>query len=51
MTVGEAKQLLNVNSDKALADILGITRQAVFQWRGTVPDLRRYQIEALARGN
>jgi len=34
-------------SVKALADALGITVQAVYQWGEEVPALRAYQIEAL----
>lgn len=50
MTINEAKSLLNVSSDRALAKKLGLSRQAVSQWGGTVPVLREYQIKALARG-
>ncbi len=33
-----------------LADALGITRTASYEWGDTVPELRQYQIEILTRG-
>lgn len=38
------------NSVKDLADALGITREAIYQWNGQVPRLREYEIkDILAR--
>lgn len=34
-------------SIKNLADILGLSFQAVFQWKENVPELRVYQLNAL----
>lgn len=33
-----------------LANALGIERQAVYMWKGKVPELRAYQIESLTEG-
>ena len=33
-----------------LADVLGITRPAIYEWGETVPELRQYQIEVLSGG-
>lgn len=33
-----------------LADALGITRPATYEWGDTVPELRQYQIEVLSGG-
>ena len=33
----------------ALADALGITRQAITNWGDDVPEVRRYHIEAVAK--
>lgn len=33
-----------------LADALGITRPAIYEWGETVPELRQYQIEVLSGG-
>ena len=35
------------NSIRELANALGITREAVYQWGETVPQLRAYQIREL----
>jgi hypothetical protein len=35
------------NSVRALAEALGITREAVYQWGDTVPRLRAYEIRDL----
>ena len=32
---------------RKLADALGITEQAIYQWGGQVPELRVYQIKAI----
>jgi hypothetical protein len=32
-----------------LAEALGITRHAIYLWRGTVPELRQYQIREILR--
>lgn len=34
----------------ALAEALGITRHAIYQWGETVPLLRQYQLERLTEG-
>jgi DNA-binding transcriptional regulator YdaS (Cro superfamily) len=34
-------------STKALAELLGITRPAIYQWKSQVPLLRLYQLKAL----
>jgi hypothetical protein len=36
-------------SVRQLADAIGISEQAVYKWGENVPELRRYQIEALAK--
>lgn len=33
-----------------LAKALGCERQAVYQWRGKIPKLRAYQVEAITKG-
>jgi hypothetical protein len=43
MTTDEAKELFG-GSLRALADALGITEQAIYQWGDMVPELRVYQI-------
>lgn len=35
------------NSVRRLAEALGITREAVYQWGDTVPPLRAYQIREI----
>lgn len=50
MTVCEAKRLLNVSTNNDLADALGIKRQAITNWKGIVPELRRFQVLTLAKG-
>ena len=47
MTKQEAIDLYG-GSVRALAEALGITEQAVSQWGDSVPELRVYQIRALA---
>jgi transcriptional repressor of cell division inhibition gene dicB len=32
-----------------LAEALGITRQAIYQWGEAVPELRQFQIEVILR--
>ena len=32
-----------------LAEALGITRHAIYLWRGSVPELRQYQIREILR--
>ena len=36
-------------SVRQLANAIGVTEQAVYKWGENVPELRRYQIEALAK--
>ena len=48
MTTDEALAATGLANAKELADKLNITEQAVSNWRGIVPDLRVYQVEALA---
>lgn len=45
----DAVRLLGLESLSALARALGITRSAVAQWGGVVPELQQYRIEDLAR--
>lgn len=33
-----------------LADMLGVTRGAVSQWKDGIPDARQWQIEAITKG-
>ncbi len=33
---------------RALADAIGVTEQAIYQWGEDVPELRAYQIAAIA---
>lgn len=47
MTTDEAKELLGLGDAKSLAELLGITEQAVSQWGQIVPELRAYQIKAI----
>ena len=47
MTTDEAKEIYG--TIRALAEALGITEQAVYQWGGEVPDLRVYQIQVKAK--
>jgi DNA-binding transcriptional regulator YdaS (Cro superfamily) len=47
MTTKEAVAMLG-GSQRKLAEALGISTQAVAQWGGTVPELRSYQIRAMA---
>lgn len=35
---------------QALADALGIKKQAIYQWGGVIPRLRQFEIEALTEG-
>lgn len=35
---------------EALAEALGITREAVTMWKGEIPESRAFQIEVLSRG-
>jgi len=34
-----------------LASVLGITKQAIYMWRGRVPRLRAFEIEAATKGD
>lgn len=43
----QAKRLLGVKSDYALAHALGVKRQAVAAWGKTIPQARQWQIEAM----
>ena len=36
-------------SIRSLADVLGISVQAVYKWNGTVPALRVYQLNEIKR--
>lgn len=47
MTTDEAVALLG-GGKRRLAEQLGITVQAIHQWGDTVPELRVYQIKAIA---
>jgi len=46
MKTSDALQAFN-GSARELAEALGITREAVYQWGETVPPLRAYQIRDL----
>ena len=50
MTTQEAKDALGVKTDTQLAAALGLTRGAVHNWGGTVPKLRRYEIQEIVAG-
>lgn len=39
-----------INSQSALARVLGISRAAVSQWGGVIPEARQYQLHILSRG-
>jgi DNA-binding transcriptional regulator YdaS (Cro superfamily) len=45
MSVQEAVKL--AGSIKALADLLGITRPAIYQWKTGIPQMRMYQLKVL----
>lgn len=48
MTTDDAIALLGPTATTLdLAEALGITRPAIYQWRGTVPPLRVYQIQSV----
>lgn len=47
MTTEQAMQAIGAASAKELADKLHVTEQAVSNWRGVLPPLRVYQVEAL----
>ena len=49
MTIEQAMEALGVDSQSALARIVGVSRQAVSLWNGEVPELRQFQIRELAR--
>lgn len=48
MTVDEAMRMLGCDTKAALARKLGMHRQALHVWGEEVPELRRYQVNALA---
>lgn len=48
MRTKEAVQLLG-GTKAGLARALGISRQAIEGWGGTVPELRQYQIELILK--
>lgn len=37
-------------SIKGLAEALGITTQAIYQWGGIIPAVRQYQIQVITKG-
>lgn len=44
-------QVINhMGSVLALANALGIERQAIYQWKGKVPPRRAYEIERVTKG-
>lgn len=45
MTKEEAIKL--AGSIKALAELLGITRPAIYQWKTGIPAMRMYQLKVL----
>lgn len=47
MTTNKAKKLLGAKSDYELAKILGVQRQAVGAWKGTLPQGRQWQVELM----
>lgn len=47
MTRKEAESIFG--NIRKLAEALGVTEQAIYQWGDTVPELRAYQIRELAR--
>ena len=49
MTIEQAMEALGVDSQSALARIIGVSRQAVSLWNGEVPELRQFQIREMAR--
>lgn len=49
MTIEQAMQALGVDSQAALARIIGVSRQAITEWRGIVPEMRTFQIREMSR--
>lgn len=49
MKTEEAIQLFG--SVRALAEAIGVSEQAIYQWGENVPELRAYQIKAIAKDN
>lgn len=49
MTIEQAMEVLGVDSQAALARIIGVSRQAVTMWNGDVPEMRQFQIREMAR--
>jgi DNA-binding Xre family transcriptional regulator len=47
MTLDEAKQLTNTTSNRQLAAVLGITKQAVSAWGDVVPEAQSNKIELM----
>ena len=35
---------------KGLAEAIGITTQAIYQWGGIIPAVRQYQIQVITKG-
>lgn len=48
MTTKRAMKLLGADTEYALAKLLGIKHQAVYAWRGQVPEKRQWQVQILA---
>jgi hypothetical protein len=48
MTTKKAMKLLGADTEYALAKLLGIKHQAVYAWRGKVPQARQWQVQILA---
>lgn len=49
MKTKDAIRMLGLDGAQELAAALGLSHQAVYKWGGEVPELRRYQIQVLAR--
>lgn len=49
MTVADAMAALGVTTKMALADKLGITRQALTSWREEIPKVREKQIRDMVQ--
>ena len=47
MKTQNARELLGCATDSDLAQVLGVTRQAVCRWGGEIPQGRRWQIELM----
>jgi len=47
MTTNQAMKILGVKTEYALSKALGINHQAVYAWKGKVPQARVWQIESI----